>query len=61
MQLKQVAFDFTTNEEINRWRYDYLANGAPWSKGPVSNMLHFFNPNNRDDWTKVFDLPGRGY
>ena len=59
MQLKQVAQDYTTNEEINRWRYDYLMQGAPWSKGCFQNIIHFFNPNNRDDWTRVYDLPSK--
>ena len=45
---------------MNRWRYDYLSNGAPWSKGIVGNMIEFFRPDGPTiDWKRTFALPQR--
>ena len=50
--------DLTTNEAINRRRYDYLARGSPWSKGSMRNLYEFFKSSKPSvNWTQVFELP----
>jgi len=57
-QLNQIAGDYTTNEAMNRWRYGYLSNGAPWSTGFCGNMIEFFRPGGPTiDWKNTFKLP----
>jgi palmitoyltransferase len=59
-QLNQIAGDYTTNEAMNRWRYNYLQQGPPWSKGVCGNFLEFFRPfGTTIDWKKTFELPNR--
>ena len=58
MQLRGILVqDMTTNEMMNRWRYDYLKgrSSSPWSRGVVGNFREFFWPT--IDWSRVFSLP----
>jgi hypothetical protein len=56
----------TTNERMNRGRYNYILSNegkSPFSKGPVKNLLEFFDctcfglfkPENKD-WLTSYDL-----
>ncbi|EDQ88415.1 uncharacterized protein MONBRDRAFT_37601 [Monosiga brevicollis MX1] len=58
MHLKQIMFDdFTTNEGVNKFRYDYIraAKGrSPFHRGLFGNLAEFYFPT--VDWTKVFEV-----
>jgi len=55
-QLHQVATDYTTNESMNRTRYEHMRYGSPWSKGCALNCIEFFRSNQTTDWRKVYSI-----
>jgi hypothetical protein len=54
-----IAANLTTNEMINRWKYDYLKaeDGSYWNpfdQGVPSNCLHFWGGSADADWYRIY-------
>eukprot|EP00039_Didymoeca_costata_P019791 m.338955 g.338955 ORF g.338955 m.338955 type:complete len:575 (+) comp18608_c0_seq1:146-1870(+) len=59
-QMYQVMNDLTTNEQINRFRYQHLKYGSPWDRGCVGNVVEFFFRSKPTiNWFNTYTLPDR--